>query len=141
MTSATLKHSLKEASVGRAQASSGRSGGQSLIPSMELLVAITLHHRIAYATQTNLVQSRLICCFILFLFVFVFVTPEGFSTVVADEGLEKARAYLNQVPRALHPLQATPTTCSHCPHILNCIRLIGYDGCRVPGHSPGPSGF
>ena len=29
---------------------------------------------------------------------FVFVTPEGFTTVVANEGLEKA-AYLNQVPR------------------------------------------
>jgi len=27
-----------------------------------------------------------------------FVTPEGFTTAVADEGLEKARAYLNQVP-------------------------------------------
>jgi len=27
-----------------------------------------------------------------------FVTPEGFTTVVANEGLEKARAYLNQVP-------------------------------------------
>jgi len=30
---------------------------------------------------------------------FIFVTPEGFTTVVANEGLEKARAYLNQVPR------------------------------------------
>jgi len=29
---------------------------------------------------------------------FFFVTPEGFTTVVANEGLEKARAYLNQVP-------------------------------------------
>ena len=29
---------------------------------------------------------------------FVFVTPEGFTTMVANEGLEKARAYLNQVP-------------------------------------------
>jgi len=28
-----------------------------------------------------------------------FVTPEGFTTVVANEGLEKARAYLNQGPR------------------------------------------
>ena len=34
-----------------------------------------------------------------FCFCFVFVTPEGFTTVVANEGLEKARAYLNQVPR------------------------------------------
>jgi len=34
-------------------------------------------------------------CFVLF-FVFVFVTPEGFTIVVANEGLEKARAYLNQ---------------------------------------------
>ena len=33
------------------------------------------------------------------LFCFVFVTPEGFTTVVANKGLEKARAYLNQVPR------------------------------------------
>ena len=32
------------------------------------------------------------------LFCFVFVTTEGFTTVVANEGLEKARAYLNQVP-------------------------------------------
>ena len=32
---------------------------------------------------------------------FFFVTPdhEGFTGVVANEGLEKARAYLNQVPR------------------------------------------
>ena len=29
---------------------------------------------------------------------FVFATPEGFTTAVANEGLEKARAYLNQVP-------------------------------------------
>ena len=28
-----------------------------------------------------------------------FVTPEGFTTLVANEALEKARAYLNQVPR------------------------------------------
>ena len=33
------------------------------------------------------------------LFLFIFVTPEGFTTVVANEGLEKARAYFNQVPR------------------------------------------
>ena len=41
-------------------------------------------------------------------FCFVFVTTEGFTTVVANKGLEKARAYLNQVPQgltALHPLQ------------------------------------
>jgi len=31
-------------------------------------------------------------------FVLFFVTPEGFTTVVANKGLEKARAYLNQVP-------------------------------------------
>jgi len=31
--------------------------------------------------------------------VWLFVTPEGFTTVVANEGLEKARAYLNQVPQ------------------------------------------
>jgi len=37
-------------------------------------------------------------CFLFFLFLF-FVTPEGFTTVVANEGLEKARAYLNQVRR------------------------------------------
>ena len=35
-------------------------------------------------------------CFLFFVF---FFTPEGFTTVVANEGLEKARAYLNQVPR------------------------------------------
>ena len=33
-----------------------------------------------------------------FNFYIYFVTPEGFTTVVANEGLEKARAYLNQVP-------------------------------------------
>jgi len=27
------------------------------------------------------------------------VTPEGFTTVVANEGLEKERTYLKQVPR------------------------------------------
>ena len=32
----------------------------------------------------------------LLLFVFVFITPEGFNTMVANEGLEKVRA---QVPR------------------------------------------
>jgi len=30
---------------------------------------------------------------------FLFVTPEGFTTVVANDGLEKAKAYFNQVPR------------------------------------------
>jgi len=35
--------------------------------------------------------------FVLFVVVF-FVTPERFTTIVANEGLEKARAYLNQVP-------------------------------------------
>ena len=34
-----------------------------------------------------------------FCFAFVFVSPEGFTTVVANEGLEMARAYLNQVPQ------------------------------------------
>ena len=38
---------------------------------------------------------KFVCLFVLF----VFVTPGGFTTVVANEGLEKARAYLNQVPR------------------------------------------
>jgi len=28
----------------------------------------------------------------------IFVTPEGFTTMVANKGLEKAGAYLNQVP-------------------------------------------
>ena len=32
-------------------------------------------------------------------FFLIWITPEGFTTVVANEGLEKARAYLNQVPR------------------------------------------
>jgi len=47
MTSAALKHSLEEVSVGRVRykrAPGGRSGGQGLVPSMELLVAITLRH-------------------------------------------------------------------------------------------------
>ena len=39
-------------------------------------------------------ESLLLFCFFLF-----FVTPEGFTIIVANEGLEKARAYLNQVPR------------------------------------------
>ena len=29
----------------------------------------------------------------------IWITPDGFTTVVANEGLEKARAYLNQVPQ------------------------------------------
>ena len=40
-------------------------------------------------------------CIVFFLLLFLgffLVTPEGFTTVVANEGLEKARAYLNQVP-------------------------------------------
>ena len=46
-------------------------------------------------------------CILLLVFWFFFflvfcylltVTPEGFITVVANEDLEKARAYLNQVP-------------------------------------------
>ena len=36
---------------------------------------------------------------VLFLFLLVFVTPKGFTTVVANEGLEKARDYLTQVTR------------------------------------------
>jgi len=51
---------------------------------------------------------------------FFFVTPDhdGFTGVVANEGLEKARAYLNQVPgptaldplwRMLCKLHTTPT--------------------------------
>ena len=42
-------------------------------------------------TDSNL-NHRLFC-------LFVFVTREGFTTVAANEGLEKARAYLNQVPQ------------------------------------------
>ena len=34
-----------------------------------------------------------------FIYFYFFVTPEGFTTVVANECLEKARAYLNLVPR------------------------------------------
>ena len=34
----------------------------------------------------------------LFLFVLFLFPPEGFTTVVANKGLEKARAYLHQVP-------------------------------------------
>jgi len=35
----------------------------------------------------------MVCFFVLF----CFVTPDGFTTIVANEGLEEARAYLNQV--------------------------------------------
>ena len=38
-------------------------------------------------------------CVFLFVYLFVFITSEGLTTVVAKEGLEKARAYLNKVPR------------------------------------------
>ena len=40
-------------------------------------------------------------------FFFVFATPEGFTTVVANEGLEKAKAFLYQpfYATALHPLR------------------------------------
>jgi len=41
-------------------------------------------------------------------FELIWITPEGFSILVANQGLEKARAYLNQVPpgpTALHPLR------------------------------------
>ena len=38
-------------------------------------------------------------CSLLFIYLFIyFVTPEGFTTVVVNEGLEKARGNLNQVP-------------------------------------------
>jgi len=40
-------------------------------------------------------KVKLVVCFC-FLF---FATPDGFTTVVANKGLEKARADLNQVPR------------------------------------------
>jgi len=36
--------------------------------------------------------------FVSFFVCFVFVSPEGFTKVVTNGGLEKARAYLNQVP-------------------------------------------
>jgi len=40
------------------------------------------------------------CLFVFFVcFCFVFCYPEGFTTVVANMGLEKARAYLNQIPQ------------------------------------------
>ena len=29
------------------------------------------------------------------------ITPEGFTTMVTNKGLEKARAYLNQIPQGL----------------------------------------
>jgi len=38
-------------------------------------------------------------CFVLFLFCFVLVTPEGITTIVANKGLEKARAYFKPGPR------------------------------------------
>ena len=34
-------------------------------------------------------------CKLIVQFCFVFVTPEGFTKMVANKGLEKARAYLN----------------------------------------------
>jgi len=49
MTSPVLKHSLEEVSVGRVRyerAPGSRSVGQGLVPSIELLVAVTLCHRI-----------------------------------------------------------------------------------------------
>jgi len=51
--------------------------------------------------------------FVCLLVLFVFVTPEGFTTVVVNEDLEKARAYVFKPgplgPMALHHLQTTPT--------------------------------
>jgi len=41
----------------------------------------------------------------LLLFVFVFITPEGFNTMVANEDLEKVRAQVPREATALHPLQ------------------------------------
>jgi len=35
----------------------------------------------------------------IYISILYFITPEGFTTTVANEGLEKARAYLNQVPQ------------------------------------------
>ena len=35
---------------------------------------------------------------IIIIIIIFFFTPEGFTTVVANKGLEKARAYFNQVP-------------------------------------------
>ena len=73
--------------------------------------------------------------FVLF-FCFVFVTPEGFATVVANEGLEKARAYLNQVPlglTSLYPLQRmwcklqlkTPSEYAYSLFWAELSRLLG----------------
>ena len=45
----------------------------------------------------NIIHGQVLALWMLFKF--FFITPEGFTTVVANEGLEKARAYLNQVPR------------------------------------------
>ena len=58
---------------------------------------------------------------------FVFVTPEGFTIMVANQDLEKARAYLNQVPwdRQLnvpsegHKGNPSPQFCWVCPEEKN----------------------
>ena len=62
------------------------------------------HPVLSMLETTDVGLAMLSDCILLFVFVFFFlflffVTPEGFTTVVANEGLEKARAYLNQVPR------------------------------------------
>ena len=51
-----------------------------------------VNHSTVYCTDQTFLPM------FLFFFFWFFITPEGFTTVVANEGLEKARAYLNQVP-------------------------------------------
>ena len=51
------------------------------------------------ASHQKLTLGMRLCVVCVCFFLFVFVTPEGFITMVANEGLDKARAYLNQVPQ------------------------------------------
>ena len=61
-----------------------------------LLCPLSRHwHHLINLPDTPPTSLRTVSLFLFFLF---FVTPEGFTTVVANEGLEKARAYLNKVP-------------------------------------------
>ena len=94
-------------------------------------------------------------CFFVFFFFWIFVTPEGFSTVVANKGLEKARAYLNLFkpgppgPTALHPLwrmrcKLQVETPSAYTYSLFWAELSGLLGEKIPvaivGLKPGTPG-
>jgi len=55
----------------------------------------TLSERTVCSVGKEVSMYCVCVCFCLF----VFITPEGLTTMVAKEGLEKARACLNKVPR------------------------------------------